>query len=425
MSQGKETNRWIVVLGAILIQVCLGAVYAWSVFNKPLMSAHGWTRPEVALTFSVTIATMAIFVIIAGKTQDKIGPRWVATAGGIMLGTGLLLASQATELWQLYLFYGVIGGAGVGTAYVCPIAACVKWFPDKRGLITGISVAGYGAGALLFAPLINHFLASFAITGINPATNEAIYAAAGISQTFMILGCIYLIGVVAGAQFLRVPPANYVPVGWTPPAANATGAGGNELSPGQMLGTVQFYAIWLMFFFGCLAGLMVIGLASDIGQELVGLTAATAATAVMAISIFNAMGRIVWGTVSDKIGRINSLVIMFILAAIAMFSLSLIGDGLVLTTFLGLCSLIGFCFGGFFAIFPSLTADYFGTANLGTNYGFVFMAYGAGALVGPSLGTSVGFTQAFLTAGILCAIAAGLTFFAKNQPKALNESISA
>lgn len=189
-------NRRIVVLGAVLIQVCLGAVYAWSLFNQPLIEKYGWEAAGVVLTFSITIATMAVCTIIAGKIQDKIGPRWVATAGGILLGIGLLLASKATTLTQLYLFYGIIGGAGIGTAYVCPLATCVKWFPDKRGLISGIAVAGFGAGALIFKPLILSFLPSV-----------------GVSSTFMYLGLIYMVAIILGAQLLVVPPPGYVPAG--------------------------------------------------------------------------------------------------------------------------------------------------------------------------------------------------------------------
>lgn len=395
MSEGKVMNRWLVVMGAVIVQLCLGAVYAWSLFNQPLVNKFGWETSDVVLTFSITIATMAIFTIIAGKIQDKIGPRWVATCGGILLGLGLILASNATSITQLYLFYGLIGGAGIGTAYVCPLATCLKWFPDKRGLISGIAVAGFGAGSLVFKPLILTFIASF-----------------GVSATFLYLGIIYLVAIVLGAQLLVVPPANYVPEGWTPPAASA--GGGQDFTPGEMLKTMQFYALWFMYLFGCMAGLMVIGLASNIGTDLVNLDAAQAANAVVTVAIFNAAGRIIWGTISDKLGRINSLLAMYLLAALAMFSMSAITMNNL--TFLALCSLIGFCFGGFLALFPSITTDYYGTKNLGTNYGIIFLAYGSAAIIGPIIGTSVPFTQAFLIAGVLCAIGAGMTFLVRKPP---------
>lgn len=395
MSQEKLRNRWLIVVGAVMIQLCLGAVYAWSLFNQPLIDKFGWDKADVVLTFSITIATMAVFTIIAGKIQDKIGPRWVATAGGILLGVGLILASKATSITQLYFFYGIIGGAGIGTAYVCPLATCLKWFPDKRGLISGIAVAGFGAGALVFKPLILSFIAS-----------------SGVAATFMYLGAIYLVFVVLGAQFLVVPPAGYVPEGWTPPAAAA--GGGKDFTTGQMFGTMHFYVLWFMYLFGCTAGLMVIGLAKDIGTNLVKLDPATAANAVVTVALFNAAGRIIWGTLSDKLGRINSLLIMYILAAGAMFAMSSIT--MTNSSFLLLCSLIGFCFGGFLALFPSVTADYYGTANVGTNYGIIFMAYGSAAILGPKIATSVPFTQAFLIAAILCAIGAGMTFLVRKAP---------
>jgi OFA family oxalate/formate antiporter-like MFS transporter len=393
----KVMNRWIVVLGAVLIQLCLGAVYAWSLFNQPLIDKFNWEKGDVVLTFSITIFMMATFTIVGGKIQDKIGPRWVATAGGIIMGGGIMLASTATSLTQLYLYYGIIGGAGIGMAYVCPLATCQKWFPDKRGLISGLAVAGFGAGALVFKPFILSFISSV-----------------GVSSTFLYLGIIYIIVVVIGAQVLVVPPAGYCPAGWTPPAASSSG-GGNDFATGQMLGTVQFYYLWIMYLFACTAGLMVIGLAKDIGINLVNLNAADAANAVVVVAIFNALGRIIWGSLSDKLGRINSLLIMYILAAIAMFLMSSLT--MTYVSFLGLCSLIGFCFGGFLALFPSLTADYYGTKNFGTNYGIMFMAFGIAAIVGPKIGTSGSFTQAFLIAAVLCAIAAGMTFLVRKTPR--------
>lgn len=395
MNKERVMNRWIVVFGAVLIQLCLGAVYAWSLFNQPLVEKFNWEPADVVFTFSITILVFSIFTIIAGKIQDKIGPRWVATAGGILLGVGIMLSSQATTITQLYLFYGLIGGAGIGTAYVCPLATCLKWFPDKRGLISGIAVAGFGAGALVFKPLILSFLA------------------VDVSTTFLYLGIIYLVAVVFGAQFLVVPPAGYCPEGWTPPAAAA--GGGQDFSTGQMLGTLHFYLLWVMYLFGCTAGLMIIGLAKDIGEKLVGLSAAEAANAVVVVAIFNAAGRIIWGTLSDKLGRMNSLLAMYALAAVAMFLMSSMTMGY--GSYLGLCSLIGFCFGGFLALFPSLTADYYGTANVGTNYGLIFLAYGTAAILGPKVGTSVPFTQAFLIAAILCLIAGGLSLLVRKPPQ--------
>jgi len=393
----KVTNRWLVVFGAVIIQLCLGAVYAWSLFNQPLIDKFQWEKGDVVLTFSITIFMMATFTIVGGKIQDKIGPRWVATAGGIIMGAGIMMASTATSLTELYLYYGFIGGAGIGMAYVCPLATCQKWFPDKRGLISGIAVAGFGGGALIFKPFILTFIDSV-----------------GVSSTFLYLGIVYLITVVIGAQFLVVPPAGYCPPGWTPPVVSASGAG-NDFSTGQMLKNVQFYYLWIVFLFACTAGLMVIGLAKDIGINLVNLTAADAANAVVVVAIFNALGRVIWGSLSDKLGRVNSLFVMYLIAGLAMFLMSSIT--MTYFTFLGLCSLIGFCFGGFLALFPSLTADYYGTKNFGTNYGIMFMAFGIAAIIGPKIGTSGTFSQAFLIAAVLCIVSAGMTFLVRETPK--------
>lgn len=388
-------NRWSVVLGAVMIQICLGAVYAWSLFNQPLIEKFGWDRDGVVLTFSITIATFAAFTIIAGKIQDSIGPRWVATAGGILLGVGVMLASKATSLTELYLFYGVIGGIGIGAAYVCPLATCVKWFPDKRGFISGIAVAGFGAGGLLFKPIILSLIANY-----------------GIMSTFLYLGVIYLTAIVLGAQLLVLPPEGYVPPGWT--QSNAT-VEGRDFTSRQMLGTYQFYLIWFIYLFGCIAGLMVISLAVNIGMSLVRLEATAAGNTVMVIAVFNAGGRIAWGTLSDKIGRITSLTFMFLLTALVMFFMGTITMNYL--TFLISVSLIGFCFGGFLSLFPSITADYYGTRNLGTNYGIVYQAYGLAAIVGPRIATSVELTQAFMISGILCVLAAGITFWVKAPKK--------
>ncbi|MFC0469178.1 OFA family MFS transporter, partial [Halalkalibacter kiskunsagensis] len=326
-------NRWLVVLGAVIIQINLGAVYAWSLFNQPLMNKFGWAREDVVVTFSITIAIFALATIFAGRLQDKIGPRWVATIGGVLLGLGLVLASQATTLYQLYFFYGVIGGIGIGMTYVCPLSACVKWFPDKRGFISGVAVAGFGLGGLIFKPII-----------------ELLIESMGVSSTFLYLGVIYLILVVAGAQLLKNPPVEET----TRKASKAIPELSNNFSPKQMLGTYQFYLLWFMFLFGSMSGLMVISFAVDIGVDIVNLDMGKAANAVMVIALFNAAGRIVLGRVSDSFGRTNTLMMVYGLTALIMFYMST--GAMNYPTFLLSVSLIGFCFGGFLALFPSVTA---------------------------------------------------------------------
>ncbi len=400
-------NRWLVVVGAILIQVALGAVYIWSVFKGPLLelfkSDPSVTGASINLTYSITILVFAFGTIVFGKLQDKIGPKKVAMLGGILLALGLILASRTTSVVWLYVSFGIIGGAGIGAGYVCPLATCVKWFPDKKGLITGLAVAGFGAGALVFAPIANIFIAQF-----------------GVLNTFAYLGIIFGILVIIGAQFLINPPAGYKPAGWNPPAPVAGKAAGSDFSTGQMIRTPQFYLIWLTYLFGASAGMMIIANAKGIAL-LQGLGDALAVSAVMIVSIFNAVGRIAWGTVSDKLGRTKTLMVIFVICGITMLCLKMLTGNLILVG----VSLVGFCFGGFLAVYPSITADYFGTKSYGMNYGTVFMAYGLAGVGGPLLydliksPVSTELSAApLMISGILCIISLILTFMIKPPAKA-------
>jgi OFA family oxalate/formate antiporter-like MFS transporter len=349
------------------------------------------------MPFSLVLIFFAIATVIGGRWQDKAGPRLVASVGGVLLGVGMLLSAFGKSYPALALGYGVIGGIGIGFTYVCPVATGIKWFPDKRGLITGLSVAGFGAGALILAPVARSLIDSM-----------------GIFSTLSTLGIIFLVVVVAASQLLRNPPDGYAPAGWTPPAKSQVTK--ESFSTGQMLKTPQFYSIWVMYFFGCLAGLMIIGQTSPIGQELAGYSAATAALAVMLLSIFNGAGRIFWGRVSDALGRMKTLSVMFLLCGVAMLLYSTI-RAFPPYYWIGV-SIVGACFGGYLALFPAVTADFFGTKNIGANYGFVFMAYGVGGLLGPQFAARVleatgGYTVAFIVTGVLCLIAAGITFVTK------------
>lgn len=387
-------NRWVVVAGALLIQVALGAVYIWSVFKGPLMDEFGWSPAATNLTFSITLLVCAMATVVFGKLQDRVGPRSVATIGGLLLALGLILAGRASSLGWLYFSFGVLGGAGMGAGYVCPLATCVKWFPDKRGLISGLAVAGFGGGALVFTPIAKGFI-----------------AASGVLATFTYLGLIIGASVVLGARLLVNPPPGYQPAGWAPAAAGAgAGAGAMDYTTRQMVRTSQFYMIWISYLFGCAAGLMIISNALPIA-EAQGLSGALAAGAVMTVSVFNAAGRLAWGAVSDRLGRTRTLTLVFLVCGLTMLSLKLLSGPAIL---IGV-SLVGFCFGGFLGVYPTITADYFGTRNLGMNYGSVFMAFGLGAVFGPMLYDllkspvpgALG-TLPLMVSGVLCLAAMGL-----------------
>ncbi|HKL42816.1 MAG TPA: OFA family MFS transporter [Clostridia bacterium] len=388
----KQFNRWWVVFGAVLLQVCLGAIYSWSLFNQPLMDKFGWTSEEVFMTYSIAIFVFAFSTIFSGRLQDQIGPRKVATIGGILYGSGLIISSFATTLPMLYLGYGVLSGAGVGFAYVCPLSTCVKWFPEKKGFITGIAVGAFGAGSLIFKSIIVRLIGSV-----------------GVSSTFLYLGIIYMLLVIVGAQFLRLPQ------GGTSQLKTSIKLERKNYKVKEMMKTKSFYLVWLSYMFACMPGLLVIGLAKDIGTELVMLDPLVAANAVALIALFNAGGRLVWGTVSDILGRVRVVTIMFFLTAIPLLVMSTIQMNLVL--FFICLAAIASSFGGFLAVYPTITSDFFGVKTLGANYGVVYQAYGIAALVGPIIkGSATGFSQTFLIAAGF-AIAGGLITFVMKSPE--------
>lgn len=373
-------NRWWVVVGAILIQLCLGAIYAWSVFTKALTAdPFHFTATQTQAIFSVGLATFAVFTIIGGRWQAAASPAMVARIGGLLLGLGYVLARlMGTSFPGLLVTIGLIGGAGIGLGYVVPIAVGVKWFPDKKGLITGLAVAGFGFGALIWIELAD------------PGVGKLI-TRLGVSNVFLVYGIVFFVLVMLGSIWMKNPPEGWTPPGWSPAAGKTAAAGtGAAFDPAQMLRTPQFYMLWFMFIAGALAGLMVIGIiklfGTDALQARAGMdeqkAAATAAAAMgVFFAIFNGVGRIAWGVISDKIGRKSSLVLMSALQGIMMFLFFYMG-GVPSLLFLG-AAVIAFNFGANFALFPAATADYFGNRNVGRNYGWMFTAYGVGGIVGP------------------------------------------
>jgi len=389
--ENKPFNRWLIVVGALMIQLCLGAIYAWSVFRKPLEQELNITSTQASLPFSFVLIFFALATVLGGRLQDRFGPRIVAIIGGVLLALGMILASFAHSIGMLVLAYGVISGIGIGFAYVCPISAGVKWFPDKRGLITGLAVAGFGAGALIVGPLARAMIDSL-----------------GVFTTFRYLGSAYFILILVGALILRNPPLGYKPENWHPPQPAAGSLLRTDFSAGQMLSTAQFYFIWLTYFAGCAAGLMIIGQTSPIAQELAHFSKETAALGVSVLAVFNALGRIFWGRISDTIGRTRALFLMFLINALAIFGYFLI-PATPFIFWVGI-ALVGSSFGGYLAIYPAVTADFYGTKNSGINYGLVFTAYGVGGLLSnifaPRMKELTGnYNAAFLITALLCVVA--------------------
>lgn len=402
MAEDKVFNRWLIVGSAILIQLCLGAIYAWSVFRIPLQQSVangglGLSPSQATLPFSLVLIFFAIATIIGGRWQDKAGPRLVATVGGIILGAGMLIAAFSRSFIWLTIGYGIISGFGIGFTYVCPVATGIKWFPDKRGMITGLSVAGFGAGALIVAPLARSLIDKV-----------------GVFSTLAILGITFLVVITLGAQILRNPPSEWKPEGWNPP--EKTKETKLDFGPGEMLSSLSFYLVWITYFFGCLAGLMIIAQTSPIGQELVGLTPKVAALAVGTLAIFNAVGRIFWGRLSDMLGRKRTLFIMLLINGGAILLYNTI-EVFPIYYWIGIY-IVGLCFGGYLAIFPAITADFYGTKNIGINYGLVFTAYGVGGLLGTLFAPRVleitkSYSMAFVVTGILCLLGAVIALISR------------
>ncbi|MGI6128308.1 MAG: OFA family MFS transporter [Planifilum sp.] len=362
--QQRLPNRWTIVAAAILMQIALGAVYGWSVFVHPLMEAYGWSQSEVTLAFTLAILFLGFGTILGGLLQDRKGPRLVATIAGVLYGLGYILTSLATSLPVLYLTYGVIGGVAMGMGYIVPVAVLVKWFPDKRGLITGLAVCGYGAGALLMSPIATWMIESY-----------------GLSTTFTLLGIAYLIMVTGAAQFYRNPPEGWTPPGWKPTEQQKEIRSAGDFGVREALRTRQFWMLFTILFLNVSAGIMIISQASPMGQEIIHLDAVESAALVVGmISLFNAFGRIFWAAVSDWIGRRRVFIIMFLLQALLFLilpNLSTVG------WFIAATALIALCYGGGFGTMPSFCADYFGTKNAGGIYGWMLLAWGLAAVPSP------------------------------------------
>ena len=419
----KVQNRWLVVVGAILIQLCLGAIYAWSVYTKPLTDA-GWTKTQTQLVFSAGLAFFAIVMVISGRLMPKVGPRKLAIAGGVVLGLGYIITGLlgAENFLTTFIFVGVMGGTGIGLGYVVPIAVGMRWFPDKKGLVTGLAVAGFGFGSTIWIALADKL---GALGGGHLIKNI------GLSNTFLYYGVAYLVTVAIGSIWMEWPPDGWKPEGWNPPTAATGGkpvAGTTDFTSGEMLSTPQYFMILLTFAFGASAGLMSIGLmklfpmtalcAAGVEKE----TASACCGLAMGVffALFNGLGRIVWGVISDSIGRKTSIIIMMATQGVFVILFQwMAGDPTTLYLF---AVLIGFNFGGNFALFPTMTADTFGTKHVGQNYGWVFLAYAIGGIFGPILGGKLGdmgnFPLAFTICGVLCLCAAVLISFVKPPKKA-------
>ncbi len=367
ISSSQPINRWVIAVAGVVMQLVLGTVYAWSVFKKPFMAEHGWSNDQVGFAFTLVILFIGIAAAFGGRFVDKAGAKKVATLAAILFGLGTILtgvASATGNLILLYVGYGLIGGIGNGLGYITPIAVLVRWFPDKRGMITGLAVMGFGFGSAIIGQI-----APFMLPGL------------GLATTFYIFGAVFFVLLIAAAQFLNNPPA-----GWTPPTV------ASQLKPiaptappvdlGDALKMYQFYILWLLLFLNVTAGIALISNLAVMAQDACAVTAVVAGTVIFVSSLFNGLGRIFWASLSDKIGRKTVFAILFGTQVPLFFILPNITN---IYLFAILVCYILSCYGGGFAAMPAYAADTFGANNMGRIYGKILLAWAAAGVVGPML----------------------------------------
>lgn len=367
-------NRWVLAFTAFLMQLALGSVYAWSVFLKPVIATYHVSRLQANLTFSIVLLALGVTAGFGGYLNNRFGPRVIATAGGILYGLGVLLAAfAAPNIFLLYLTFGIIGGIGIGLGYIVALAMLIRWFPDRRGFITGLAVAGFGAGALITSPVA-----------------AALITSVGLGRTFLYLGIAYLVVIVIVAQFFRTAPEGYAPAGWAPSARQQTDRSRRDYTLSEALRLPRWYVLWLILALNVTAGAALISVASPLAQKFTGVGAVTAALLVSVIGIFNGAGRLFWGWLSDGIGRPFAFLSMFVIQVIVFALLPLVNNFALL---LVPAAIIALCYGGGFGTMPAFAADFFGPKNAGTIYGAMLTAWSAGGIVGPILITSFGTTS--------------------------------
>lgn len=388
-------NRWISVIASIFIQMCLGTAYIWGVFQSYLIiskatpdALFNWPATHGTLAYALLLLLLTVGSTLGGKLLEKFNhPRPVIILGGLVLGIGFFLAMFTTEAtpWLLWLSYGILGGIGMGLAYTTTIATCQKWFPDKRGMVTGIIVSALGFGGLVFTGIAETLIKQYTVL-----------------TTFAIFSVLFVIVTVVGSLFINNPPEGYKPANWTPPSASST-MNTHQFKPSEVLRTPQFYLVTIVLMLATAAGSMMIPMAKILGlQPESGLTKEAAVAGVMIISACNSFGRLFWGWASDKLGRKRTIILLMVIAGLSIVGVSFVTGYLMLAVI----AVIGFSYGGFLGVFPALTADFWGGKNVATNYGMVLLGFGVGAVASSYIVAYLSQTKAFSTAFLIAGIAA-------------------
>ena len=396
-----ESGRWLFVVIGLVMNVCLGAVYAYSIFLGPVKKAFNVSASMANLPFMVFLSFFAILMFFGGRIMEKLGPRKLIITGSIIVGLGWMLSSFAPNIWILTLTYGVIAGSGVGLVYGCPVATAARWFPDKKGLAVGLMLAGFGGSALITGKI-----ASLMIPAV------------GLPTTFLYFGIVFgIVLVILGLPF-RFPVAGWKPAGWTPAAGSMAAA---DFMPADMIKTPTYWGLFFCFMIGSIAGLMAIGISKPVGSEIIKISGETAATLVGVFACFNAIGRPLFGFITDKLtARYATMINLAIILLVSILMIKA-GEG---DTNLYVISFIGFwlCLGGWLAIAPTATATFFGMKNYARNYGVVFFAYGLGAIIGGIISGQAKdvfgtYTVAFYPTAVLAAVGLVLAFVLLKTPK--------
>lgn len=406
VGQGARTPggfRWLLVAGGLLLQFSIGAVYAWSVFGGALEKAEPWqlSKVQASLPFTVTIGMIFVGSYVGGRFQDAKGPRLVALVGGVIYAVGILLASLTNgegDYWLLILGYGVISGFGLGFAYIVPIAMLQKWFPDKKGLITGLAVGGFGFGAVLTSPVAQWL--------IDREPDDP-------TGAFLPLGIAYLVMSLVGASIFRNPPAGCVVPGFETTGASADA--GRDYTQGEALRTPQWYLLTAILTLSVSAGISLISQAKLSATDISGYSVTGAATLVGVLAIFNGAGRIVWAAISDYIGRMRTFAAILLLQGVCLILLPHASNA---AFFAVLAAIVYLCYGGTFGTMPATAGDFFGVRNAGAIYGLMLVGWSLGGIIGPIIASALigedqAYTVAYTTIGVIALASVVLTFVTK------------
>ena len=373
-----NSRRWTIPLAAVLIHICIGSIYAWSTLNRPIQAvlphAPWWFSPPY-ITFTTALVLLGLSAAFGGPWVERRGPRTAATAAAFLFGTGLVIGGFGLYIGQsvlVFLGMGVIGGIGAGLGYIAPVSTLIKWFPDRRGMATGMAIMGFGGGAFLAG-----YLNVFFINRI------------GVARTVMALGAVYFVIMNIGARIIKSAPAGYRPAHWEPPTAATARIATASVSRNQAIRTVQFYLLWCVLFINVTAGIGILAQASPMAQDLFRKTALQAAALVSLISIFNAGGRFLWASASDFIGRRNTYLVFFALQFMLFLAVPVLAAQGMWGGFEATLFLIFTMYGGGFATIPAFLADIFGPENVGAIHGAVLTAWSAAAVAGPLIVTQL------------------------------------